>query len=125
MSMCTTTVPHTALGAREARNRVAHLLSGRCGLSTIETAALLTGELATNAVLHADPPVHLRAEITDVLVRVEMHDSGSGTLPAPRKTRTTDRGGRGLALVEALASRWGTERTDAGTLVWFELSYRQ
>lgn len=125
MSTCTTTLPHTTLGVREARNRVAHLLSGRCNLATLETAALLTSELATNAILHAAPPVHLRAEITDVLVRVEMHDGGSRTLPAPRTARTIDRGGRGLAIVDDLASRWGTERTDAGSFVWFELSPRQ
>jgi hypothetical protein len=33
-----------------------------------------------------------------------------------------DTGGRGLHLVEALATRWGTESSDDEKVVWFELA---
>jgi anti-sigma regulatory factor (Ser/Thr protein kinase) len=121
MDIHTAALPHTAEAAREARNEVARLLNGRCSLPIIETAALLTSELVTNAVRHASPPMHLRAAITAMVVRVEIHDSSTGTLPPPRNAGPTDRNGRGLAITEALASRWGTERTKGGKFVWFEL----
>ena len=124
MSIHTLALAHTAEASREARTSVAHLLDGQCSSSVIETAALLTSELVTNAVLHAAPPVHLRAEITATGVRVEMRDSSNGTLPAPKRALPTAHNGRGLAIIEALASRWGAEYTDAGKVVWFELSYR-
>jgi anti-sigma regulatory factor (Ser/Thr protein kinase) len=119
----TAALPYTAEAARDARSQVTRLLGGRCSLATIQTASLLTSELATNAVLHAAPPVHLHAQITEASIRVEVPDGGAGTSPALRKTRETDHGGRGLAIIEALASRWGAEPTHGGKVVWFELTY--
>jgi anti-sigma regulatory factor (Ser/Thr protein kinase) len=121
MTTHTAALPHTAQAAREARTEVARLLSGRCSPPAIDTAALLTSELVTNAVLHASPPVQLRVEITAGFLRVEIHDSSTSTLPAPSLARSTERNGRGLAIVEALASRWGSEHTIGGKFVWFEL----
>ena len=123
MTTHTAALPYTAAAARDARTQVARLLSGRCSMEIIETASLLTSELATNAVLHAAPPVHLRAQITDAVIRVEVHDSSAGTSPALRRARDTDHDGRGLAIIEALATQWGIVQTDAEKFVWFELSY--
>ena len=122
MTTYSAALPYTAEAARDARAQVARLLSGRCSLATIQTASLLTSELATNAVLHAAPPVHLHAQITEAIIRVEIHDGSASTSPALRKARATDHDGRGLAIIEALASRWGTEPTRGGKFVWFELS---
>jgi anti-sigma regulatory factor (Ser/Thr protein kinase) len=97
-------------------------MSGRCSLAIIEIATLLTSELVTNAVLHAAPPVLLRARITEAVIRVEVHDSGTSMLPAPRKSRAADLTGRGLTIIEALAYRWGVDPTSDGKCVWFELS---
>ena len=82
---------------------------------------LLTSELVANAVRHAPPPLHLSAEITPAVIRVEVHDGGGTAVPAPRTAQRSDRNGRGLAIIEALASRWGTEHTKTGKVVWFEL----
>jgi anti-sigma regulatory factor (Ser/Thr protein kinase) len=123
MTTHTAALPYTAEAARDARSHVARLLGGRCSLATIQTASLLTSELATNAVLHAAPPVHLHAQVTEAIIRVEVHDGGAGSSPALRKARETDPGGRGLAIIEALASRWGAEPTRGGNVVWFELTY--
>jgi anti-sigma regulatory factor (Ser/Thr protein kinase) len=123
MSALNAVLPHTLAAAREARTQVAGLLNGRCSLPIIDTAALLTSELVTNAVLHASPPLHLRAAITEEVIRVEVYDSANSTLPAPRTARPADANGRGLTILQALASRWGTEHTNAGKFVWFELSY--
>jgi serine phosphatase RsbU (regulator of sigma subunit) len=42
-------------------------------------------------------------------------------LPRLRTARATDEGGRGLYLVEQLATRWGSRPTPEGKTVWFEL----
>jgi serine phosphatase RsbU (regulator of sigma subunit) len=42
-------------------------------------------------------------------------------LPRIRTAGATDEGGRGLYLVEQLASRWGSRPTPQGKVVWFEV----
>jgi serine phosphatase RsbU (regulator of sigma subunit) len=42
-------------------------------------------------------------------------------LPRLRSARATDEGGRGLYLIEQLATRWGSRPTPEGKSVWFEL----
>ncbi len=42
-------------------------------------------------------------------------------LPRLRTARATDEGGRGLYLVEQLATRWGSRPTAEGKAVWFEI----
>jgi hypothetical protein len=42
-------------------------------------------------------------------------------LPRLRTARATDEGGRGLYLVEQLATRWGSRPTADGKAVWFEI----
>ncbi len=42
-------------------------------------------------------------------------------MPVPRQTGLDAEGGRGLALVDSLAVRWGTDSAPEGKTVWFEL----
>jgi PAS domain S-box-containing protein len=51
---------------------------------------------------------------------VEVFDSDL-RLPRIRSAGETDEGGRGLYLVDQLASRWGSRPTPDGKAVWFEL----
>ncbi len=53
-------------------------------------------------------------------VWVEVFDSDL-RLPRIRSAGETDEGGRGLYLVDQLASRWGSRPTRDGKAVWFEL----
>jgi anti-sigma regulatory factor (Ser/Thr protein kinase) len=94
----------------------------RWGLGDLaETATLLVSELVTNAVLHGDGDRRLDVEATGDAVRFAVHDGGAGR-PERRQARPGELSGRGLALVEALAPRWGVEpRPDSGKIVWFEL----
>ena len=84
---------------------------------------LLVSELVTNSIRHVkstEQPVVLAVRIAARMVRVEVHDGGSGFEPAAKpKPRGAD-GGFGLFLVERMASRWGVD-TEHGTRVWFEL----
>jgi anti-sigma regulatory factor (Ser/Thr protein kinase) len=87
-----------------------------------DIAALLTSEAVTNAVVHAATRLELEVKFdTEAeLLRVEVRD-GDPTPPVVRHPPKTDVGGRGMALIEVLARRWGTDPTDTGKVVWFEL----
>ncbi len=101
-----------------ARRMVAGRLAGLVDESVIETAALLTCELAQNAVRHAGSAFTVAVSTDAGSVRIEVADSG----PAfPRLDSGRARGGKGLVLVDALSTRWGVREVDAGKVVWFEL----
>jgi hypothetical protein len=53
------------------------------------------------------------------VVRVGVRDTGGGTPPVGHPEPTAP-SGRGLALVEALSSAWGTQVHPDGKTVWFE-----
>ena len=56
-------------------------------------------------------------------VWVEVFDADL-RLPRIRTAGETDEGGRGLYLVDQLATRWGSRPTRDGKAVWFELPMR-
>jgi anti-sigma regulatory factor (Ser/Thr protein kinase) len=88
----------------------------------IETAELLTDELVTNAIVHARCKSYLFIRAAKGIVRVEVTDPDD-RLPSMATLDTEALGGRGLVIVNGLASAWGVERTaDGGKTVWFELS---
>ena len=62
--------------------------------------------------------VRLRRGATSVWVEVFDPDL---RLPRIRTAGETDEGGRGLYLVEQLATRWGSRPTPEGKAVWFEM----
>jgi anti-anti-sigma factor len=109
--------------ARAARDTIASLpLSG----TWLADARLLTTELVSNSLRHArlglEGAILLRAETVPDCLRVELWDTGCGFgADARRRPEAEDGGGRGLALVERLAERWGVWRAASVTCVWFEL----
>ncbi len=111
--------PESAAAAREL---VGESLRQRgCAPETIDTAALLTSEVATNAVVHARTGFRLRIRVTEAVIRVEVDDEGMGAAVLTYADHDEVRG-RGLYIVDALADRWGDERRPGGRhRVWFEL----
>ncbi|MCT2591982.1 SpoIIE family protein phosphatase [Streptomyces sp. N2-109] len=106
--------------AGQAR-RLARRALARWGLEELTDAAeLLVSEVVTNAVRYAERPITLRLLRTDML-RCEVGDDVP-QLPRLRQARATDEGGRGLYLVNRIASRWGATRLSTGKVVWFELA---
>jgi anti-sigma regulatory factor (Ser/Thr protein kinase) len=87
---------------------------------TIAMAQVLVSELVTNAVLHADPPIHLDIRLDSNRIRVDVHD-GSELHPQARSVAVDAMNGRGLPLVEALSTGWGWSAKPDGKSVWFEL----
>ncbi|MGW2207967.1 ATP-binding protein [Streptomyces sp. NPDC001781] len=100
-----------------------------------ETLILLVSELVTNAVVHTGRPALLRLSLpggplpgtpaeaepeASVTVRLEVADASSRA-PVPRCAGREATGGRGLALVDCLADRWGWSPEGAGKNIWCEL----
>ena len=85
------------------------------------TVKLLTSELVTNAVFHARTDIEVEIEIQSSLVNVAVRDHCTRP-PAPRKAPLIATNGRGLQIVEDLSSDWGSEPTEDGKVVWFELN---
>ncbi|WP_326719724.1 SpoIIE family protein phosphatase [Streptomyces sp. NBC_00243] len=92
------------------------------GLTALaDPAALMAGELVTNAVRHArSRRIELRLVRGETLL-CEVNDDDH-TLPTLLSAGPEDEFGRGLRVVSRLAREWGTSRTSAGKTVWFELT---
>lgn len=103
-----------------ARLAVKGLLDERSDAERVDDALLMTSELVSNAALHTKAVSVLRAEFADSLLRVEVTD-GSDVVPQPGCTEPTVLGGRGLRLVNDLATQWGVTRISGGKTIWFEL----
>ncbi len=105
-----------------ARAFVAQAIS-HCRQETIEIARLLTSELATNALIHAQSAFDVAASESDGVVHVEITD-GSRIRPEPVAPQPLDPHGRGLFLLKELSTEWGVIDTPPGKTVWFDLRCR-
>lgn len=113
-------LPPDGRAAGAARRTVAAELR-RLGLPTLaDDASLLVSEVVTNVIVHAVTSPRLRVEAIPGGLRVEVADD-SPVAPALRRPGTTSTTGRGIRLVETLASSWGWESRHGGKVVWFEL----
>lgn len=89
-------------------------------VAVCDTVALLVSEVATNALVHGSGDVQVSISTAPGVVRVEVDDDGAG-LPVRRQAGPEAEGGRGLALVAALARGWGVQPAESGKTVWFEV----
>lgn len=88
---------------------------------TVASAILLVSELVTNALRHAVSPVTVVVVRTPATVRIEVEDGDADSAPRMRGASEEAEGGRGLVLVDALATQWGTDVVGDGKRVWVEL----
>jgi anti-sigma regulatory factor (Ser/Thr protein kinase) len=87
----------------------------------VSDALLVVDELVTNAVVHAATPIVVTLEHSTSGCRCVVSDRGA-TGPLPRIVERADGTGRGLRVVNAVASSWGVERSDSGTTVWADIA---
>jgi DNA-binding NarL/FixJ family response regulator len=88
-----------------------------------EIASLLVSELVTNAVVHARTDLQIAVELLPHAVRVNVFDR-SPNVPIAREPAADDTSGRGLVLLDRLASAWGVDHFPNGKSVWFEIVRR-
>ena len=92
------------------------------GLGRLDAdAAIVTSELATNAVRHADSPFRATLDRQHDGVRIGVEDAAHDPL-SRRSPDSYDPSGRGVDIVEALSRRWGSTELPSGKLVWAELA---
>jgi anti-sigma regulatory factor (Ser/Thr protein kinase) len=106
----------------QARRLVRAALEAGGAQVDADVAMLLTSEVVSNALLHARSPMILSIYVERDAIRVSVHDASPAS-PHLRDYSPTAGTGRGLHLVEALASHWGLNAAEdgAGKWVWFEL----
>jgi anti-sigma regulatory factor (Ser/Thr protein kinase) len=93
---------------------------------------LLVSEIAANAVKHSASgrdggEFEVAVSVAGGLVHVEVGDGGGAS--EPRLTGEDGApdaltGGRGLRIVDALATKWGHAGDELGRVVWFEVEGR-
>jgi anti-sigma regulatory factor (Ser/Thr protein kinase) len=113
--------------AARAREMLSEALADSITGEAMHDVLLLTTELITNAVRHADVDEGRTLELTvhnePRRLRVAVTDPGGATTPQVQSLDVSVPGGMGLFLVEQISSRWGAERAAGGaTQVWFELA---
>lgn len=106
--------------AGTARHFVFDQLQAHVGDDLAETAMLLTSELVTNVIVHARTPMRLDLDLTEDAIRVAVVDDAPRS-PAIRRAHDARLTGRGMNLVDALATEWGVDPSPPGKKVWFEL----
>lgn len=98
------------------------LMSRQIADSVVSTVELLTSELVTNAIVHGRSGPQLVVDVQDEVIRVVVGDL-SPDLPIRRRARLDDPSGRGVVIVDELASAWGvTRERGGGKQVWFEVA---
>jgi anti-sigma regulatory factor (Ser/Thr protein kinase) len=115
-------LPRDARAPAQAREAVGDWLGGS-DRKVCEDVKLLVSELVTNAVRHPrrDGFIGVSVELARGRVRVEVSDPGEGfSKPSVSAPAPDALGGRGLLIVDRLASRWGVT-PGRPTRVWFEL----
>jgi anti-sigma regulatory factor (Ser/Thr protein kinase) len=85
-----------------------------------DVTELLTDELVSNVVRHVGAPMQLRAARHGSSIRIEVDDPSTDA-PVRQDPDPTQDHGRGILLVESLATVWGVELRDDGKTVWFEI----
>jgi hypothetical protein len=107
--------------ASYARQIVRSTLSG-APRDAVETAALLTSELVTNAMVLADVDPQLFLDTREGHIHVEVRDADLNHAFDPCCKKWTPRGW-GLDMINALATSWGSEARGDCEAVWFDLAF--
>ncbi|NJQ03416.1 ATP-binding protein [Streptomyces zingiberis] len=118
------TVPPSVEAVPAARDRVVRRAQ-RLGLILDEELTndlqLLAGEVIANSVTHTQAACVVSVRYIGERLRVEVTDADP-TLVRPSQADVMDENGRGLFLVAALATAWGSQPCAVGKKTWFELA---
>lgn len=118
-------------GTEDQVSRVRHWVKDLLpACDALDLVLLLTSEVCTNAIKHTCsglPGGRFTVDVEWTLekTRVVIGDQGSDTVPVTNpQADAAAENGRGLVLVDSLASWWGTVRLPGGRLVWADFPWR-
>jgi anti-sigma regulatory factor (Ser/Thr protein kinase) len=117
---------HDLQGVSQVRRFLRDVLHRWDLLPLSDDLELLVCEVVTNALIHAHSEVDLRLREYPDRLRVEVRDSDPYP-PVPTTLLEEEAGnqeaesGRGLLIVDALASTWGSSPAGRGKTTWFEI----
>ena len=114
-------LPPTSASVSLARRFVRQLLAEwQVSDETSGDVELAVSEIVTNAARHSEDTLDLRLTCTDALVAFAISDSSHRMPGAVAAVDSYSTSGRGLFLVDAVASRWGIESDGLGKTIWCE-----
>jgi len=116
-------LPPSAVAPAQARRFVTDALTSWGVAEAFGDVPLITSELVTNAVRHAEGSVNVTIDLEAERVRVEVQDL-SEELPVKADIDAAREGGWGLHIVERLSARWGLEPRPGGKTVWCEVGWQ-
>jgi hypothetical protein len=109
--------------AAEARSQIRAALRAWKVPVDHDIAILLTSDLVTNAIIQGDgETVTLAIRCSRVQLRIDVYDK-TRYLPIGAAEPPDADSGRGLVLVAALSTEWGSFRTPAGKATYFTLAF--
>jgi serine phosphatase RsbU (regulator of sigma subunit)/anti-sigma regulatory factor (Ser/Thr protein kinase) len=118
---------HDLAGVAAARRFVRDCLVRWDAAEVTDALEVIASEAVTNALIHADSAVDVRMREYDDRVRLEVRDSDAHP-PLPSAMSVSDEAeqssaehGRGLMIVDSLATAWGSSPHGRGKTVWMEL----
>jgi anti-sigma regulatory factor (Ser/Thr protein kinase) len=109
--------PNEPSSVRNARLMVAATLDAS-GVEP-DIPVVVTSELATNALKHAETGFEVSVTVEEDAVRIEVQDGAGAMGIASDLARDT--GGHGLRLVEHFSTEWGVEVRGEDKAVWVKL----
>ena len=115
-------LPFRASSVGVARQQLMRGMRGRgASPEAIEDARVIISELVANALRHATPMADGTLGVSWILgpdaLEVSVTDGGGATSPRHVRAAPTQLTGRGMAIIDALAHEWWSERVGTRTTV--------
>ena len=107
---------------RYVRHLVRDTLHAWGRLDLVDDSMIIASELASNVVNHASGPYRVVIERDAGTITVSVQDL-SDQAPIRREPTARRAGGRGLQMIDELATAWGTHATSQGKVVWATLDH--
>lgn len=107
-----------------ARRFAARTLRSWGVVEELDTALLIVSELVTNAIAHTQGEVGMDLTLSTDRLRIAVNDASPRSPVKPMSVSWESTGGRGLLIVEATATAWGSVPLSGGKQVWAEIPWR-